>query len=296
HARLAHRGARSVAPLPGRLAGHSGHGGRDDDGHGLGEPGGHLPRGAGAESGVRDPRLGAVRRVRGGLNRGRRSHRGLRLEVGHVRECANRSRGDRLGTAVHRAKRWTCGGPTARHSGRRERDGRPSPARVRVYGCRDGRALHGPDRGPAGPLRFGPRRLPGDRISVEGAADAARLPPSQDHADRERSVRFRQVLRRSDDRTHRLSATNTGILSHPDDAVLAAVLTQTSHRLGFPLGLSLVLTIGSAFDPQLGLSGYRYAFAAAAVLAALGFGIALRFRNEGAPILVERATPDSYSV
>jgi len=58
-------------------------------------------------------------------------------------------------------------------------------------------------------------------------------------------------------------------------------LIQTSQRLGFPLGLSMVLTVGSAFDPQLGLSGYRYAFAAAAVLAAFGFGIALRFRNEG---------------
>src|SRR5437867_4271272 len=77
---------------------------------------------------------------------------------------------------------------------------------------------------------------------------------------------------------------------------LASGLIQTSQRLGFPLGLSLVLTVASAFDPQLGLSGYRYAFAAAAVLAALGFGIALRFRNERAPILVERATPDSYSV
>ena len=82
----------------------------------------------------------------------------------------------------------------------------------------------------------------------------------------------------------------------PGEEGLASGLIQTSQRLGFPLGLSLVLTVGSAFDPQLGLSGYRYAFAAAAVLAALGFGIALRFRNERAPILVERATPDSYSV
>jgi len=82
----------------------------------------------------------------------------------------------------------------------------------------------------------------------------------------------------------------------PGEEGLASGLIQTSQRLGFPLGLSMVLTVGSAFDPQLGLSGYRYAFAAAAVLAALGFGIALRFRNERAPILVERATPDSYPV
>ncbi|TLZ78437.1 MAG: MFS transporter [Methanobacteriota archaeon] len=82
----------------------------------------------------------------------------------------------------------------------------------------------------------------------------------------------------------------------PGEEGLASGLIQTSQRLGFPLGLSMVLTVASAFDPQLGLSGYRYAFAAAAVLAALGFGIALRFRNERAPILVERATPDPRSV
>src|SRR5438132_4692707 len=81
----------------------------------------------------------------------------------------------------------------------------------------------------------------------------------------------------------------------PGEEGLASGLIQTSQRLGFPLGLSMVFTVGSAFDPKLGLSGYRYAFAAAAVLAALGFGIALRFRNERAPVLVGRATPDSYS-
>ena len=82
----------------------------------------------------------------------------------------------------------------------------------------------------------------------------------------------------------------------PGEEGLASGLIQTSQRLGFPLGLSMVLTVASAFDPQLGLSGYRYAFAAAAVLAALGFGIALRLRSEWAPILVERATPDPRSV
>ena len=82
----------------------------------------------------------------------------------------------------------------------------------------------------------------------------------------------------------------------PGEEGLASGLIQTSQRLGFPLGLSMVLTVASAFDPQLGLSGYRYAFAAAAVLAALGFGIALRLRSESAPILVERATPDPRSV
>jgi len=82
----------------------------------------------------------------------------------------------------------------------------------------------------------------------------------------------------------------------PGEEGLASGLIQTSQRLGFPLGLSMVLTVASAFDPQLGLSGYRYAFAAAAVLAALGVGIALRLRSERAPVLVERATPDPGSV
>src|SRR5881409_3003094 len=41
---------------------------------------------------------------------------------------------------------------------------------------------------------------------------------------------------------------------------LASGLIQTSQRLGFPLGLSLVLTVASTFDPLLGLTGFRYAF------------------------------------
>jgi len=72
---------------------------------------------------------------------------------------------------------------------------------------------------------------------------------------------------------------------------LASGLIQTSQRLGFPLGLSLVLTVASTFDPQLGLTGFRYAFFAAAVLSAIGLGIALRFRGESVPVIVDEATP-----
>jgi len=75
-------------------------------------------------------------------------------------------------------------------------------------------------------------------------------------------------------------------------AGLASGLIQTSQRLGFPLGLSLVLTVASTFDPQLGLTGFRYAFFGAAVLSAIGLGIALRFRGESLPAIVDEATPD----
>ncbi len=76
------------------------------------------------------------------------------------------------------------------------------------------------------------------------------------------------------------------------EAGLASGLIQTSQRLGFPLGLSLVLTVASTFDPLLGLTGFRYAFAGAAVLSAIGVGIALRFRGESVPAMVGEATPD----
>src|SRR5207249_4055510 len=82
----------------------------------------------------------------------------------------------------------------------------------------------------------------------------------------------------------------------PGEEGLASGLIQTSQRLGFPLGLSLVLTVASTFDPQLGLTGFRYAFLSAAVLSAVGLGIALRFRSESVPAFVERATPERGSV
>jgi hypothetical protein len=60
-------------------------------------------------------------------------------------------------------------------------------------------------------------------------------------------------------------------------------LIQTSSRLGFPLGLAVLLTVASSVDPQVGVNGFRYAFVASALLSALGLGIALLIRGERAP-------------
>ncbi len=78
----------------------------------------------------------------------------------------------------------------------------------------------------------------------------------------------------------------------PGEEGLASGLIQTSQRLGFPLGLSVLLTVASTFDPRLGLTGFRYAFLGAAVLSALGLGIALRIRSERAPAVLEATTPN----
>ena len=73
----------------------------------------------------------------------------------------------------------------------------------------------------------------------------------------------------------------------PGEEGLASGLIQTSQRLGFPLGLSALLTVASFFDPQLGLTGYRFAFMGAAILSAFGVGIAFRLRNEQPPVVDE---------
>lgn len=64
---------------------------------------------------------------------------------------------------------------------------------------------------------------------------------------------------------------------------LASGLIQTSQRLGFPLGLALLLTVASALDPQVGVGGFRYAFLASALLSGLGLGIALLINGRRAP-------------
>lgn len=64
---------------------------------------------------------------------------------------------------------------------------------------------------------------------------------------------------------------------------LASGLIQTSQRLGFPLGLAVLLTVASAFDPRLGIGGFRVAFLASTLLSAVGVGIAMRMRSEGPP-------------
>jgi len=79
----------------------------------------------------------------------------------------------------------------------------------------------------------------------------------------------------------------------PGEEGLASGLIQTSQRLGFPLGLSALLTVASVFDPQLGLTGYRYAFMGAAIVSALGIGIALQLPGERAPMAGEDGTPNA---
>lgn len=61
---------------------------------------------------------------------------------------------------------------------------------------------------------------------------------------------------------------------------LASGLIQTSQRLGFPLGLAVLLTIAAAVDPELGLDGWRYGLLGAAVLGALALVIAVVIPGE----------------
>ena len=69
----------------------------------------------------------------------------------------------------------------------------------------------------------------------------------------------------------------------PGEEGLASGLIQTSQRLGFPIGLALLLTVASAFDPALGVVGFRYAFIGASILGAVGFGLAVLLGRERTP-------------
>jgi EmrB/QacA subfamily drug resistance transporter len=72
---------------------------------------------------------------------------------------------------------------------------------------------------------------------------------------------------------------------------LAAGIVNTSFRVGFPLGLAVLLTIAGIFDPApsgpatasavaVGIvTGFQYALAAAALLGVLGFAIALKIKD-----------------
>jgi len=71
--------------------------------------------------------------------------------------------------------------------------------------------------------------------------------------------------------------------TQPGEEGLASGLIQTSSRLGFPLGLAVLLTVASSVDPQVSVSGFRYAFVASALLSALGLGIALVIHNDRTP-------------
>jgi len=71
--------------------------------------------------------------------------------------------------------------------------------------------------------------------------------------------------------------------TRPGEEGLASGLIQTSQRLGFPIGLALLLTVASAFDPSLGVVGFRYAFIGASILGAVGFGLAVLLGRERTP-------------
>ena len=72
---------------------------------------------------------------------------------------------------------------------------------------------------------------------------------------------------------------------------LASGIIGTSQRVGFPLGLAILLTIATITDPppvgvasQLGsltgvVTGFQYAFLASTIISAIGLLIALRVRN-----------------
>jgi hypothetical protein len=72
---------------------------------------------------------------------------------------------------------------------------------------------------------------------------------------------------------------------------LASGIIGTSQRVGFPVGLAVLLTIATLTDPpsngtaaQLGslagvVTGFQYAFLASGIISAIGFLIALRVKN-----------------
>ncbi|MGQ0797013.1 MAG: MFS transporter [Methanobacteriota archaeon] len=69
----------------------------------------------------------------------------------------------------------------------------------------------------------------------------------------------------------------------PGEEGLASGLIQTSQRLGFPLGLALLLSVATAFDPGLGISGFRVAFLAATALGTAALVLAFVLGREAAP-------------
>ncbi len=79
----------------------------------------------------------------------------------------------------------------------------------------------------------------------------------------------------------------------PGEEGLASGVVSTSFRIGFPLGLALLLTIAGAFDPPAGVgsyaalegvvTGFRYALFAAVVLSLLGLALASRIKDVKPP-------------
>ena len=79
--------------------------------------------------------------------------------------------------------------------------------------------------------------------------------------------------------------------TRPGEEGLASGIIGTSQRVGFPVGLAILLTIATVTDPppvgpasQLGslagvVTGFQYAFLAATIISAIGLLIALRVKN-----------------
>jgi len=90
--------------------------------------------------------------------------------------------------------------------------------------------------------------------------------------------------------------------TRPGEEGLAAGLISTSQRVGFPLGLAVLLSVATALDPEpigaVGPSasaaavvvGFRYAFLAATILGLLGLVIALRIKQGKAPTSYSQLT------
>jgi hypothetical protein len=58
-------------------------------------------------------------------------------------------------------------------------------------------------------------------------------------------------------------------------------VVNTSFRMGFPVGLALLLTVANVFDPAPRgvVAGFQAALLAGALLGVLGFFIALRLKD-----------------
>src|SRR5213593_56326 len=83
--------------------------------------------------------------------------------------------------------------------------------------------------------------------------------------------------------------------TRPGEEGLASGVVGTSSRLGFPIGLAILLTIAGAFDPPAAananaststagvIAGFQVAMLAAALIGVLGFFIALRLKDVKPP-------------
>jgi EmrB/QacA subfamily drug resistance transporter len=81
----------------------------------------------------------------------------------------------------------------------------------------------------------------------------------------------------------------------PGEEGLASGVISTSFRIGFPLGLALLLTVAGAFDPPAAagvgsyaalegvVTGFRYALFAAVLLSLLGLALASRIKDVKPP-------------